>query len=206
MPDFSPSSPLTPPPLSPQVVSSQSPLFEPGDLVIPNTVGLGSWCSCLPPLPAYNFTPVSSLHFEGTVPYDIPIYDLLGVQVNPSTAYLMLHDSGRSPLTPGDVVILTAGRSAVSTAAAQIAKHKFGAKVVAVVRRKDRTDEEWEEVEKEMRENGVDLLLEEVREWERSKERERERREYTAIPLKNQSSPPCIVALYPSLHPPRRKR
>jgi hypothetical protein len=161
--------------------------------VIPNTVGLGSWCSCLPPLPAYNFTPVSSLHFEGTVPYDIPIYDLLGVQVNPSTAYLMLHDSGRSPLTPGDVVILTAGRSAVSTAAAQIAKHKFGAKVVAVVRRKDRTDEEWEEVEKEMRENGVDLLLEEVREWER--ERGEERGENIRPYLKKTKAHPLALSL-----------
>ncbi|GMH69782.1 hypothetical protein TrRE_jg8177, partial [Triparma retinervis] len=144
-----------------QVVSSESPLFNPGDLVIPNTVGLGSWCSCLPPLPAYNFTPVSSLHFEGTEPYDIPIHDLLGVQVNPSTAYIMLHDSGRAPLSPGDVVILTAGKSAVATAAAQIAKCKFGAKVVSVVRRKDRTDKEWQEVEAEMKEYGVDLLLEE---------------------------------------------
>jgi len=56
--------------------------------------------------------------------------------------------------------MLTAGRSAVATAAACIAKHKYGCKVVSVVRRKDMGDDEWGvECGRMKAAYGVDLVI-----------------------------------------------
>ncbi len=127
-----------------QVVHSTLPSFEVGSLVIPTTTGLGACRTQLPSLPLLHFTPVSS--FAPNYTYaDIP--DLLALQVNPSTAYLMLRSF--VDLQPEDKIIVTAARSAVATAAACIATKKYGAKVIGTCRRKELTDEEWsDEVER----------------------------------------------------------
>ena len=84
------------------------------------------------------------------------------MQVNPSTAYLMLADMPKNPLLPGDTVILTAGKSAVATAAAYFAKEKYGCKVVSVIRRKDRTDDEWKKEVRALEDDfGVDTVISE---------------------------------------------
>jgi len=127
--------------------SSQEGL-QPGRLVLPRTVGLGSWCSSLPPLPAHHFIPVSAI----TDDPEPPIEALLAMQVNPSSALVMLEKFGGAGLRRGDVVVLTAATSAVATAASSIAARVYGCAVVAVARRRDRTDGEWEALCESLRE------------------------------------------------------
>ncbi|GMH95659.1 hypothetical protein TrVE_jg13891 [Triparma verrucosa] len=135
--------------------SSNSDL-QPGSLVLPRTVGLGSWSSHLPPLPAYHFIPVSSI----TTSPNPSILTLLGMQINPSSAYLMLRNY--VPLSPSSTIILTAGKSGVSTAAAVIAKRLYGASVISVIRRKSLSDTEWSTFTESYKSTyNVDMVLSE---------------------------------------------
>ena len=133
-----------------------------GDLVIPNETALGSMTSLLPFLPESSFTaaaaffsPLSTEASSYPDPLSPPpsslLSRLLSIQVNPSTAYRMLHDfpppssssssssSSSLPLYgPGDVLLVSGGLSAVSTAFASLAHSLFpGVSLVATVRRPD---------------------------------------------------------------------
>jgi mitochondrial enoyl-[acyl-carrier protein] reductase / trans-2-enoyl-CoA reductase len=75
------------------------------------------------------------------------------------TAYRMLHDPVEHLIRPGDTIVQNAGNSAVGYMIGQLATHLLGARVVSLVRRGNRTEEQCEQLVDELRTHGQNELV-----------------------------------------------
>lgn len=101
--------------------------LQPGDWVIPNFSGWGTWKT-------FAVCPAGELI---KIPNDIPLPTAATVQVNPCTAYRMLTDFVK--LSSGDVVIQNGANSGVGQAVIQIAA-KLSLKTINIVRNRPNFD------------------------------------------------------------------
>ncbi|CAI4226562.1 unnamed protein product [Auanema sp. JU1783] len=113
-----------------------------GQRVIPSRSGLGCWRTDSFHTPGELFPIESGLSLEHSAT----------LQVNPPTAYRMLHDFVK--LKPGDTVIQNGATSAVGRAAIQICKI-LGIKTVNIVRKKD----DLQKTVDELTALGADLVI-----------------------------------------------
>ncbi|KAF2219370.1 hypothetical protein BDZ85DRAFT_291754 [Elsinoe ampelina] len=113
------------------VVRSNSSRFQPGDLVIPARLGLGTWRT-------HAVFPDENLI---KLPRDTPPLAAALLRSNVAIAWLLLHEV--IPLKAGDWIIMTAGTSCVAHFVVQFAKIE-GVKVVLVVRDSEEAEEDRE--------------------------------------------------------------
>ncbi|EAQ91559.1 predicted protein [Chaetomium globosum CBS 148.51] len=164
-----------PPP--PTTTTNHNPLPQPGDLVIPQRHGLGTWrrhailpLSALTRLPLPNMNPLTTPTPTAT---STPSAMIPHITIDPIAAsmlrtvflpaYLLTEDM--RALRPGDWVVQNAAGSTVAQVVAQFVRRK-GARVVAVVRERERerdggcggggmADVDVVLTEREVREGGV---------------------------------------------------
>ncbi|EAQ82932.1 hypothetical protein CHGG_10750 [Chaetomium globosum CBS 148.51] len=128
------------------VQSSSTPLFAPGDLVLPGDLGLGTWRT-------HAVLPASALI---KLPAGVDPIDAALIRSGALIARLLLDEV--TPLRAGDWVIASAGTSGVSQFLVQLARQR-GVKVVLVVR--DRGEPVLAVVKAELRALGADAVLSE---------------------------------------------
>ncbi|KAI1075119.1 hypothetical protein F5B20DRAFT_395468 [Whalleya microplaca] len=104
------------------VQASRSPLLAPGDLVLPQVLGLGTWRTHAV-LPATNLAPL---------PPRIRAVDAALLRSGALVAWLLL-ELEEAPLRPGDYVMMSAGTSCVAQFLVQLARRR-GLHAVLVVR------------------------------------------------------------------------
>lgn len=124
------------------VVQSSSPNFVPGDVVIPRSLGIGSWRT-------HAVLPADSL---SKLPRETP--PLAGALLRYAALVAWLMAEEVMPLHKGDWVVLSAGTSTVAQFFVQFARDK-GVNVALVIR--DREDSEG--VAKKLRELGAAKVL-----------------------------------------------
>ncbi|KAK3307742.1 uncharacterized protein B0T15DRAFT_428110 [Chaetomium strumarium] len=131
------------------VESSTSPLFTPGDLVLPRDLGLGTWRTHA----VLSATAVLKLP-EGRVdPIDAAL-----IRSGALIARLLLDEAVSPPPRAGDYVIASAGTSCVAQFLVQLAQAR-GVRVILVVR--DRPDEELAVVRERLCALGADRVVSE---------------------------------------------
>lgn len=128
------------------VQSSITPILQPGDLVLPRDLGLGTWRT-------HATLPTSALI---KLPAGIDPIDAALIRSGALIARLLLDEV--TPLRVGDWVIASAGTSGVSQFLVQLAR-KRGVRVVLVVR--DREEVVLAVVKAELRALGADAVLSE---------------------------------------------
>ena len=102
--------------------------LKPGDWVIPEDTGFGTWRTHA----------VGNAKYFRKIANDIPALSAATIAVNPCTAFRMLKDF--VPLQPGDTVIQNSANSAVGQCVIQIAK-AWGINTINIVRNRDNIDD-----------------------------------------------------------------